>query len=172
MSNYHQKAKNPKTGKFEMAEFLDDYYTAREYGVRFPDGSVYRESEVEVYTANATPPESGSEADTPHTTVEEVKSQLLKEVKDAQQDNIPHADNFEFPNFMTAFEKAIDTLIETVATSQREQGRREAEKEMANAECLHEWVPCSGRICTSDLHTHHCSKCGKHKQIMSFAPKP
>ena len=26
----------------------------------------------------------------------------------------------------------------------------------------HEWTPCPGRVCTSDLHTHHCRVCGKH----------
>lgn len=26
----------------------------------------------------------------------------------------------------------------------------------------HEWVPCEGGICTSDLHSHHCKKCGVH----------
>lgn len=26
----------------------------------------------------------------------------------------------------------------------------------------HDWIPCPGTICTSDLHTHHCSICRKH----------
>ena len=26
----------------------------------------------------------------------------------------------------------------------------------------HDWVPCPGTVCTSDLHTHHCSICRKH----------
>lgn len=30
-------------------------------------------------------------------------------------------------------------------------------------ECDHDWQPCNQRICTSDLHTHHCTKCNKHK---------
>jgi hypothetical protein len=43
MSNYIRRTKNPKTGKFEDAEWLDDYYGKHQYGVRFPDGQVYRE---------------------------------------------------------------------------------------------------------------------------------
>ena len=29
-------------------------------------------------------------------------------------------------------------------------------------DCEHEWEGCKGPMCTSDLHTHHCKKCGKH----------
>lgn len=28
--------------------------------------------------------------------------------------------------------------------------------------CNHEYIPCPGEICTSDLHTHHCMHCGQH----------
>lgn len=41
MSNYIKNTKNPKTGKFEPAYWLDDYFAAHEYAVQFPDGSVY-----------------------------------------------------------------------------------------------------------------------------------
>lgn len=30
------------------------------------------------------------------------------------------------------------------------------------AECAHMWERCGGRVCTSDLHTHHCATCRKH----------
>lgn len=41
MSNYSRLTKNPKTGKFEMADWLDDYYGEHIYGVRFNDCEVY-----------------------------------------------------------------------------------------------------------------------------------
>lgn len=37
MSSYYQETKNPKTGKWEKAEWLDDYFGSHQYGVRFPD---------------------------------------------------------------------------------------------------------------------------------------
>lgn len=43
MSNYTRQTKNPNTGKWEDAEWLDDYYGSHQYGVRFPDGTVYPE---------------------------------------------------------------------------------------------------------------------------------
>jgi hypothetical protein len=46
MSNYTAKARNPKTGNVEDAEFLDDFYGKHIYGVRFSDGCVYVESEL------------------------------------------------------------------------------------------------------------------------------
>src|SRR3990167_305886 len=47
MSNFIAKAKHPKTGKIEDAEWLDDYFGHHEYGVRFKDGSVFHSIEVE-----------------------------------------------------------------------------------------------------------------------------
>jgi hypothetical protein len=47
MSNFYRQTKNPKTGQIEQAEWLDDYFGSRKYGVRFPDGMVYRPEEVE-----------------------------------------------------------------------------------------------------------------------------
>ena len=47
MSSYISKAKNPKTEKIEDAQFLDNYYGSREYGVRFGDGNVFSISEIE-----------------------------------------------------------------------------------------------------------------------------
>lgn len=40
MSSYTRMTKNPKSGEFEQAEWLDDYFGSHQYGVRFPDGSV------------------------------------------------------------------------------------------------------------------------------------
>ncbi len=55
MSNFFHTARNPKTGKTEMAEFLDDYYGRHIYGVRFPDGKVYREDELPDDVATVAP---------------------------------------------------------------------------------------------------------------------
>ncbi len=49
MSSYSAEAINPKTGKKEMARFIDDYYGRHEYGVRFSDGEVYKESQLEQF---------------------------------------------------------------------------------------------------------------------------
>lgn len=38
----------------------------------------------------------------------------------------------------------------------------EALTTLQEGEHEHDWKPCTGRICTSDLHTHHCSICNKH----------
>lgn len=48
MSNFIHCARNPKTGEIENAAFLDDYFGKHAYGVRFSDGSVYPESEIEI----------------------------------------------------------------------------------------------------------------------------
>lgn len=44
MSDFIRRTKNPKTGRFEEAEWLDNYYGPHQYGVRFPDGTVYPET--------------------------------------------------------------------------------------------------------------------------------
>ena len=41
MSSYIKKTKHPKTGKWEDADWLDNYFGHYHYGVRFPDGQVF-----------------------------------------------------------------------------------------------------------------------------------
>lgn len=50
MSSYYRKTKNPRTGKYEMASWLDNYFGARRYGVKFEDGTVYNPEEVKMKT--------------------------------------------------------------------------------------------------------------------------
>lgn len=50
MSTYSRLTKNPKTGKFETATWIDDYFAHHHYGVRFPDGSIVDPWEVELET--------------------------------------------------------------------------------------------------------------------------
>lgn len=50
MSNYKQLTKNPRTGEFEEAEWLDDYFGRHHYGVRFKDGTIYDTWKVELIT--------------------------------------------------------------------------------------------------------------------------
>ncbi len=47
MSNYLSTNVNPKTGKKEKTEWLDDYFGRHKYGVRFADGEVYRPEDLE-----------------------------------------------------------------------------------------------------------------------------
>lgn len=47
MSSFKQLTKHPQTGEMQMAEWLDDYFGRHRYGVRFPDGNVYQEHEIE-----------------------------------------------------------------------------------------------------------------------------
>lgn len=47
MSNF-TATKHPVTGEIQEARWLDDYFGRHRYGVRFPDGSVFRESEIEI----------------------------------------------------------------------------------------------------------------------------
>lgn len=50
MSCYYKKTKHPVTGKWEMAEWLDDYFGHHIYGVKFKDGTVYNAEEFELKT--------------------------------------------------------------------------------------------------------------------------
>jgi hypothetical protein len=43
-------SKNPKTGKWEMATWRDDYFGQHHYGVEFPDGEIYDEEKIEIET--------------------------------------------------------------------------------------------------------------------------
>lgn len=40
MSSYMRDTKNPKTGEWEKASWLDNYYGGHHYGVEFADGTV------------------------------------------------------------------------------------------------------------------------------------
>ena len=50
MSTYSRLTKNPKTDKFEMAVWHDDYFAPRHYGVRFPNGDIVDPELVELET--------------------------------------------------------------------------------------------------------------------------
>jgi hypothetical protein len=50
MSNFITNTKNPKTGEFEPAYWLDDYYGHHHYGVRFKDGTMVDTWKVELET--------------------------------------------------------------------------------------------------------------------------
>ncbi len=45
MSSYNAIAKRPKGTDFENVAMIDDYFGHHQYGVKFPDGSIYREGE-------------------------------------------------------------------------------------------------------------------------------
>lgn len=46
MSNFSQMTKHPRTGEIQMADWIDDHFGHHRYGVRFPDGRVFPDSEV------------------------------------------------------------------------------------------------------------------------------
>ena len=48
MSTYSKTTKNPKTGKFEVAVWRDDYFAHHHYGVEFPDGSIVDPEKVKL----------------------------------------------------------------------------------------------------------------------------
>lgn len=54
MSNYMRLTKNPRTGKYEMAAWLDNHFGPHRYGVRFADGTIYNPEKVELKTKTLT----------------------------------------------------------------------------------------------------------------------
>lgn len=50
MSTYYKQTKNPATGKFEKAEWRDDYFGSHHYGVFFNNGSIIDPWKVELET--------------------------------------------------------------------------------------------------------------------------
>ena len=61
MSNYRGVAKHPETGVMEIVDWLDDYFGRRRYGVRFPDGKVFKESEIALIEVNGIGAESSAD---------------------------------------------------------------------------------------------------------------
>ena len=48
MSNFYGAAIHPKTGEVQNVIWLDNYFGRHIYGVKFPDGSIFHENEIEV----------------------------------------------------------------------------------------------------------------------------
>lgn len=57
MSNYIAFCRHPKTGKWQWAVMLDDYYGSHRYGVKFADGKVFKDEKVETRNPDKLPPE-------------------------------------------------------------------------------------------------------------------
>lgn len=56
MSDYIARAKNPKTGRFKKAHFIDNYFGRHKYGVQFYEkGKVYPIDEIDIedFVSNA-----------------------------------------------------------------------------------------------------------------------
>lgn len=60
MSTFYRRTKNPLTGEFEDALWMDDHFGRHRYGVHFPGGMVYRETDHN--WEFETPPPSGTPA--------------------------------------------------------------------------------------------------------------
>ena len=85
MSSYHQRIKHPKTGKYELASFID---LGREYEIKFPDGFTIKEK------------------DYPEDTNKELFEELLcnhTQVRYGKSDNI-NADKWYNEGYSDAFE--------------------------------------------------------------------
>ena len=65
MSNFSQMTKHPTTGHVLLAEWLDDHFGPHRYGVRFPDGKIFRETEIEMIEPNGV----GADTSTTPTTI-------------------------------------------------------------------------------------------------------
>lgn len=50
MSSYTTKTIHPITKTVENADWLDDYFGPHRYGVRFPDGQVFKPEECEQFS--------------------------------------------------------------------------------------------------------------------------
>ena len=48
MSNYYDIAKRPGGTEWEEVEMCDDFYGTHWYGVRFPDGRVYKKEDCTI----------------------------------------------------------------------------------------------------------------------------
>jgi len=46
MSNFYRDTKHPKTGVIEQALWIDGYFGAHEYGIKFLDGEVFSVVEI------------------------------------------------------------------------------------------------------------------------------
>lgn len=50
MSKYNAITKNPRTGKYEAATWLDNHFGSHKYGVKFADGTVYNPDLIDLPT--------------------------------------------------------------------------------------------------------------------------
>ncbi len=64
MSTFRQMTKHPTTGQIEMADWLDDHFGHHRYGVRFSDGRIFRETDIESIEVNGVGAESSSQGTT------------------------------------------------------------------------------------------------------------
>lgn len=53
MSSYSRMTKNPKTGEWAEAQWLDNYFGNHRYGVKFPDGEIFRADNFEWETRDS-----------------------------------------------------------------------------------------------------------------------
>ncbi len=62
MSSYTQITKHTETGEMVSAHWIDDYFGRHRYGVRFPDGKVFRAEEIEEKDMGAKEPQQCPQA--------------------------------------------------------------------------------------------------------------
>ena len=70
MSSFTRRARNPVTGEFELAWWIDDYFGRHRYGIRFPSTGVpYREADFVEWKFEDPDPEPLLAASRPRATV-------------------------------------------------------------------------------------------------------
>lgn len=52
MSTFFKRTKNPDSGKWEEALWMDDYFGQHHYGVEFPDGTIVDPNRIKLETTN------------------------------------------------------------------------------------------------------------------------
>jgi hypothetical protein len=62
VSNYTRRTRHPVTGEFQDADWLDNYFGRWAYGVRFPDGRVFRAADYQWEFEDKPPAGEGSDA--------------------------------------------------------------------------------------------------------------
>lgn len=81
MSTYSQMTKNPSTGVFEKALWMDDYFSPHHYGVKFPDGSIVDNAMVKLETRKQTAEERLAEVEAQlndaFDTIRDLRGQIL-----------------------------------------------------------------------------------------------
>jgi protein involved in ribonucleotide reduction len=79
--------------------------------------------------------------------ITEYRVQMLKEMKEALQNNLPFAVNTEFPSFMGAFEKMIDGYADKIQQSHHQELQKaRAEKFVDGIIAATQWLIDNGHL--------------------------
>lgn len=54
MSSFFRETKHPKTGKWEVAAWIDDYFDEHKYGIKFANDQIFKEEEIKEFKITVT----------------------------------------------------------------------------------------------------------------------